>query len=391
MKKLRVYEIVFSFDIESGGGGISRFATSLCLKLDRERFEPVLCALWDRGSTAEKERIQQLAENGIRAFTCAAWDEQNPYRAFVRAYLALRQALKRQPADIVHSHSSFGDMAAVCLKLEGKAPVLIRTLHNELRTEWSRRPLRRLLFTNLLDPLLFKKEIGVSQFIKDNLDARWLAKRLRRKAQTIYNALDIGRFERERPDRQALRRALGIPEDAYLVGSVGRLVEQKGYDVLVEAAALVCQRSPESYFIIVGDGEQAEALKHQAAARGIAGRMIFTGPRSDVESLLETMDLFVCSSRWEGLSTVLMEAMAAGVPVVATDIPGNRELLTAGMSAWMVPAEDTGRLAEAMLYAQEHPEQARAFAQAARQEVEKVRIERIAEQHAALYMAMVQK
>jgi glycosyltransferase involved in cell wall biosynthesis len=269
-ERIRVYEIISSFDIEGGGGGLTRFAMTLSRNLNPQRFQAVVCALWDRGSEVERRHIQDMTDDGIEAFCCAYWDEQHPYRSFFRAYQGLQAAMQQQPADILHSHSEFSDMAVVFLKLAGKAPVLVRTMHNELRAIWKRRPLRRLLFSQTLEPLLFDLELGVSQFIKENLDGRWLAKRLKRKAWAVPNALDIRRFQRGTVIRPDIRRVLGIPEDAYVVGSVGRLCEQKGYDVLLEAAKEVMETVPEVRFLIVGDGSEALALKQQANALGIA-------------------------------------------------------------------------------------------------------------------------
>ena len=387
-KHIRIVLLISRFDIEGGGGGLSRFAMTLSRTLDRERFQPVLCALWDRGTPVEAAHIAQLQKDGIEAFACAHWDELHPYRSFARAYRRLRAALEQNPADILHSHSEFSDMAVVFLKLEGKAPRMVRTLHNELRVEWKRRPLRRLIFTQFLDPLLFDVEIGVSQFIKQNLEGRWLAQRLGRQALAIHNALDIRRFHGEISKREALRRELGIPPEAYVVGSVGRLCEQKGYDVLVAAAAEIHQTAPNMHFLIVGEGEAALALQQQAISLGIADRVIFTGRRSDVEDVLMAMDLFVCSSRWEGLSTVLMEAMAAGLPIVATDIPGNRELLHSGENAWFIPAEDAPALTAAVLNAQRNPELGRRYARQAQLDVQAFGIDQVAARHMQLYQQL---
>ena len=390
-KHIRIVLLISRFDIEGGGGGLSRFAMTLSRALDRERFQPVLCALWDRGTPVEAAHIAQLQKDGIEAFACAPWDEQHPYRSFARAYRGLRAALRQKPADILHSHSEFSDMAVVFLKLEGKAPRMVRTLHNELRVEWKRRPLRRLVFTQFLDPLLFDVEIGVSQFIKQNLEGRWLAQRLRRQALAIHNALDTRRFHGEISKRESLRRELGIPPEAYVVGSVGRLCEQKGYDVLVAAAAEIHQTAPDMRFLIVGEGEAASALQQQATGLGIADQVTFTGRRSDVEDVLMAMDLFVCSSRWEGLSTVLMEAMAAGIPIVATDIPGNRELLRSDENAWFIPAEDAPALTAAVLNAQRNPELGRRYAWQAQNDVQAFGIDQVAARHMQLYQQLVNR
>ena len=389
-RPIRVYEIIGSFDVEGGGGGITRFVITLSQHLNRAQIQPVVCALWNRGSEIERQRVLELNKNGIEAFSCALWDETHPYRSFFYAYQRLRESVEKTPTDILHSHSEFSDMAVLFLKLEGKAPVLARTLHNELRVIWKRRPLRKLLFSQTLDVLLFDLELGVSQFIKENLDERWLAKRLKRKARAVPNALDIKRFKGESVIRLKIRSELGIPEEAFVVGSVGRLVEQKGYDVLLDAASEVAKSTPEVRFLIVGEGSAAASLRQQANDLGIADRVIFTGRRSDVEILLSAMDLFACSSRWEGLSTVLMEAMAAGVPIVATDIPGNRELLREGENARLVRVEDAGALAKAIMDIRMNPALVRRYSDQAQKDVQEFGIERVARQHEQLYRELLQ-
>ncbi len=383
--RIRVLLIIFSFDIEAVGGGISRFTVSLSKALDPNDFEVHICGLWNHGTQIETDRIIELNEAGIHAFTCAPWDNQHPYRSFISSYRTLRHMLKIDPIDVIHSHSLFGDIAALLLNIERKAPIIIRTLHNELRTEWSRRPLRRIFLTNLLYPLDFNVEIGVSQFITQHLNQRWLARKLGRKAITIHNALDINRFRNLTHDPNKIKQELRIPEHAFLIGSVGRLTKQKGYDLLLEAASIAINKISELYLIIIGNGEDEEMLKHRADELGIENRVIFTGSRSDVDRILPAMDLFICSSRWEGLSTVLMEAMAAGIPILATDIPGNRELLESGVSGWLVPAENSGELAGGIIAAYQNPGQSKELAKNARLKVNSFGIEEIAQIHMHLY------
>ena len=384
-KRIRILLVIFSFDIEAIGGGISRFAVSLSEALDSTNFQVFLCGLWNRGTQVETDRIKMLNDEGIHAFTCAPWNDQHPYHSFYESYRALRLFLKSNPIDIIHSHSLFGDIIALLLNFEGKAPTIIRTLHNELRTEWSRRPLRRLILTNFLYPLAFDVEIGVSQYITASLNQRWFARLLGRHAITIHNALDIDRLKRVNHDRLGIKRELGIPENAFLVGSIGRLTKQKGFDVFLNAAAQVIKSSPEFHFIIIGDGEDANLLKQQANDLKIENRILFTGSRSDVDRLITSLDLFVCSSRWEGLSTVILEAMAAGIPILATDIPGNRELLQSGISAWFVPVENAGALADGMISAFQDPGRRKEYAQNALKRIDSFRIEDIAKSYEQIY------
>jgi glycosyltransferase involved in cell wall biosynthesis len=387
-KRIRILLVIFSFDIEAVGGGISRFAVSLSEALDSTKFQISLCGLWNRGTQVETDRIKMLNDAGIHAFTCAPWNDQHPYHSFYESYRTLRLILKNNPIDIIHSHSLFGDIIVLLLNFEGKAPAIIRTLHNELRTEWSRRPLRRLILTNFLYPMAFDVEIGVSQYITESLNQRWFARLLGRRAITIHNALDINRFKRVNHDRLMIKRELGIPENAFLVGSIGRLTKQKGFDVFLNAAAQAIKSSPEFYFIIIGDGEDATSLKRQAFELKLENRILFTGSRSDIDRLLTTLDLFVCSSRWEGLSTVLLEAMAAGIPILATDIPGNRELLQPGISAMFVPVENAVALAEGMISAYQDPVRTKEYAQNALTNIDSFRIEDIALIHEQIYQIM---
>lgn len=128
----------------------------------------------------------------------------------------------------------------------------------------------------------------------------------------------------------AFRRELGIPEDAPLVGSVGRLVEQKRYDRLVRTLAEL----PEVHAVLVGAGEERETLERLAREAGTADRLHLAGHRDDPDPALDAMDLFVVCSDREGLSNAMLEALAAGVPVVSTDVSGAREALA--------PAQDAG-------------------------------------------------
>ncbi len=389
IKRIRVCEIVYSLDIEADGGGITRFVSTLSQALDMEQFEPVVCGLWDRGSEVEKAFSRRLAQRGIKTFTCARWDDKHPFLAFYYAYKKLREWIKSQPVDIVHSHSQFADVAAMLLKLEGKAPVIVRTLHNGFPLEWMRRPLRRLFFSYLLFVLLYDREIGVSPHITEYLDRRRLAKILKRSGMMINNAVDLSRFHPQPECREYVRQELGVPQNAYLVGTVGRLGIEKGYDILIQAAAQITPRCDDVYFLIVGDGKQAISLKEQAVMAGIDDRLIFAGARSDVERLLGSMDLFVCSSRWEGLSTAILEAMATGVPIVATDIPGNRGLLENGKNAWIVPVENPQAMASAILNSKGEVEVRREFTRQGHVEVLKYTVDRVADQHGQLYRSIV--
>jgi len=139
-------------------------------------------------------------------------------------------------------------------------------------------------------------------------------------AVTVYTGITLSTAE----GGAALRRELGIPLDAPLVGSVGRLVEQKRYDRLIRALPSL----PGVHALLVGEGAERETLEALAQEHGVAERLHLTGHRKDVGVALDAMNVFVLCSDREGMSNAMLEALAAGVPVVSTDVSGAREALT---------------------------------------------------------------
>ncbi len=308
-----------------------------------------LVSLGYPGPHPETGLVAALQAQGIRVFEPPGWDVRHPYRSFYRSLLALRGELIRRPVDLLHSHSEFSDISAIALRLLGNPALLLRTVHYPYRDEWKGRPLRRWLLTGILYPLLFAGEVAVNQVNAARLDRRLAARLLKRRARCIHSAIQLERFAQPRRPGVDIRRELGIPPDACVVGTVGRLAQQKGYSVLLAAAAEALARRPALFFLVVGDGPQAQALRQEADQLGISSRVLFTGGRTDVEDLLAGMDLFVSSSLWEGLPAVVLEAMASGVPVIATRIPGTLEVVTHGVDGWLVPPGEAQPLAEAIL------------------------------------------
>ncbi len=370
-------------------GGVERFGIELVRTMDRSHFEPILCGLWRYHTPYEEQWVARLREEGIQAFFAAGWDETHPYRSFWQAWRGIRRHLAGQRVHLIHSHCQFGDPLVLLLSRRLRARVILRTVHNE--REWPKRPWRRLFLTNVIYPLVFHREIGVSQKVADNLTNRFLARIVGRKGLCIYNAVDLERFRlaRDQGTRESKRKELGLPEGAPLVGTVGRLTLQKGYAVLLEAAALVLAVMPAVRFLVVGGGELEGELKRLARQLGVEHAVRFTGPRQDVESLLVALDLFVSSSLWEGLPTVILESMAARVPVVATDVAGTRELVQDGLTGRLVPAKDPQALAHAIMWMFREREQALAMAERARSRVQDFSIIRVTQQYEQIYRDLV--
>lgn len=388
-RPVRVLEIISGFAVEGPLGGIERFGIELSRALPAEGIDPLLCGMWSYGMEGEARWMAALQEEGVEAFVSAVWQKHSPYHAFVDSLQGTKRRLGGQQVDVIHSHCQFGDALALLLQRQVGAKAVVRTVHNE--REWSKRPLRRLLFTNLLAPLLLQREMGVSQQVVANLNRRPVARLLRKEAALSYNAVNLERFkEPVSPIALAERRAaLGLPRDAILIGSVGRLEAQKGYRYLLDAMPAVVRRIPQAHLLLAGEGTLAAELETQATASPVASHLHLVGPQREIEQLFALLDLFVSSSLWEGLPTVLLESMAAGVPVVATRVSGSIELVREGVTGRLVPPGEADTLAEAIVAALSNKETSRKMADAARASLDPFSIHYAAQRHATLYRELV--
>ena len=387
MTRIPVLQLLSGLAVEGPLGGVARFGIELSRHLDPDRFAVTLCGLWDYHTGYEARWQAQLSAEGIPTVVAAPWDAARPYQSCVAALQGARAQLTGT-YPIIHSHGEFADLAALALRQRLGAQGVVRTVHNE--REWSKRPLFGALFTHLLYPLAFTQELGVAQTVVENLNRRPLAKLVGQRAQLLHNALNVSRFS-QGATGQLTRAALGLPATAYLIGSVGRLRPQKGYHIFLAAAAQVRQSIPNAHFVLIGDGELRPELEAQARALGITEAVTFLGPRHDVEQLYGLLDLFVSSSLWEGLPTVILEAMAAGRPVVATAVAGTRELVRDGETGLLAPPADPAALAAAIVRMAGAADMARAMAARAKSFVsEYFAIDKVAQRHAELYTALLE-
>jgi glycosyltransferase involved in cell wall biosynthesis len=203
----------------------------------------------------------------------------------------------------------------------------------------------------------------------------------------LLNAVNFAHAE-PMSDRQAARGRLGFRPDQLVLGTLGRLERQKGLDVLLQALAKLVPSRPSLRLFVAGQGRLAGELKERSEALGIADRVRFLGVRRDRDVLFGSMDVFVLPSRWEGLSLALAEAAGAGVPIVATRVGGNGEVVEDGKTALLVPPEDSTALADAIAMLSDDAALRARLAQAARSDARsRFAIERYVERLAESYDA----
>ena len=381
--RIRLFFVISSFAVEGPQGGAELFCIELAKRLDPARVAITVCGLWRHGFDYEDKWMDELQRHGIQVLTTSPWTGSRRRDAYVSLRFLQHYFRDGRQVDIVNSHSAFADIAALWLRVIGATRATVRTLHSE--REWYRHPVQGVLLDNIIFPLTFDAETGVSKQVVANLNRRPLARLLRRRAQVIYNAIDHERLAGVQIDITAQKKSLGLTLEGPVIGNVGRFTKQKGHIYFLEMARLLLKRDPRCQFILIGTGELLPEMKARARDMGLGDRLHFLGPRSDVEELLKVMDVFVSSSLWEGLPTVLLEAMAAGVPVVATDVSGSEELVKDGHTGLLVPPADVGSLSEAVWRLLRDPELAKRLVAAGQQWSRQFAIDSSVEQYEALF------
>ena len=262
-----------------------------------------------------------------------------------RAYRFLKSLFQEKQYDIVHTHTSKAGFLGRLAAHHAGVPIIVHTPHGHIFHGYFSSPMTR--FYTLLerhaarksDALIALTERGIEEHLAHGVGRRdqWSA---------IFSGIDLGPFENAIRMRRETREGLGIKPDTLLVGAAGRLEPVKGFAYFVEAAHLLVEECPEVRFVLAGDGSQRSFLEGQAADLSL--QFEFLGMRDDIPALMAAMDLFVLPSLNEGMGRVLLEAAAAGVPVVATAVGGVPEIVKDGVTGLLVPPEDATALAGAM-------------------------------------------
>ena len=304
--------------------------------------------------------VDELSERGIplKEYRVTTFRGANA----LRQQLRLARDVRRERIDIVHTYSFYGNVFAVP-PARATAPAVVASIRDrglylspmQLRVQ---RWICRLASRVLVNATAVKQWL-----VNDGFPASRIT--------VIPNGVDLSRFNGG-ANPLDVRRSLGVPDQTPLVGVVSRLHRLKGIEDFLDASAMVASRHPSARFLVIGQPSPVdnvaylEELIARARQLGIGDRVTFTGLRSDVPALLSALNVSVMPSLNEALSNVLLESMAAGAPVVATDVGGTTEALRDGHSGLLIPPSDPAAMALAIDRLLSNPSLARSFGQSAK-------------------------
>lgn len=327
--KLRVLWLVKGL----GPGGAERLLVAAAGAHDRDAFA-IECAYllpWKQHLVAELEAA------GVPCSCLAVRDERD-----LRWVARLRKRLRERPVDVLHVHSPYAAAFArlACRTLpRAIRPAVVTTEHNPWTTfKWPTR------FANAVTSPLDAATVAVSAEARASMRGP-----AARRAETLVHGVDVGAVSALRAQRDEVRAELGIAPETFCAGTVANYHPKKDWPNLLAAARLVADAGTGVRFVAVGQGPLEAEVGARHRELGLDGVVLLPGYRPDAVRLMAGCDCFVLASRWEGLPVAVMEALALGLPIVATAVGGIPDLLRNGVDAVLVPPGDPEALAGAIL------------------------------------------
>lgn len=354
-------------------GGIERRLVALLPRLNTLPFRVSLVCIRERGPLSD-----ELEQAGVPVLVV-------PFRSRLelRGLWALAHWMREQGVDLVHSHMYRSNVpATIAARLAGVRHVLCQ-VHN-IDTWETRRQ-------QMMDHWLLRWRtamLAVSNEVKRDIVARLHCPP--EQVRVLYNGIDIDEYGSVQPDAQ-LRHELGVPQGHRLVVMLARLVAQKKHTRFLQALETIRNELPPASVLLVGDGKLRGELEREVETRHLGDMVSFTGHRSDIPQILALSDLSVLTSDREGFSNTVIESLAAGVPVVATDVGGNSEAIVDGECGLIVQPDDLTGLAGALKKILTDDTLRHQMSQAARVRAQRFSLENMLDETRRLYLELLTK
>ena len=327
-EKIRLMQITHDLEI----GGLQQVVVNLCKTVNGDLFDVSVLCLRALGSFVPE--VQAL---GIPIHFLPQNNGHTDYFSFLK----VAQILRHEKIDVVHTHNTQPFVDGTIGALLSGVKTIVHTDHARDFPD----KLRYMVAERIASHFAYRV-VGVSEHTSMNL--RKYEKIPSGKIVTIYNGVDRKKFDIY-IDKQQKRAELGIRGSGPVIGLGVRLSKQKGITYLLKAMPAIIPQFPEIMLVLAGEGPLEEDLRQETRALGIENHVLFIGPRLDIPDLLKLYDIYVLPSLWEGLPMVLLEAMAAGCPIIATDVGGVSIAVRHGVNGTLVKPEDPETLAKEII------------------------------------------
>jgi sugar transferase (PEP-CTERM/EpsH1 system associated) len=332
VRPIRIMHVVEALGI---GGGVENGIANLIEHMDPAQFEHVLCAVFRVGKQLERYPLPRVRLVSL---------DRKPRRLSTQA-MPLAHLIREVRPDIVHSRN-WGALETVIAGRWARSCSVIHSEHG-FEVEASAEPQRRSWFRRVAFELAHRV-FSVSYQLRDTLSKRTGFPQ--RKIQVIHNGVDLRKFRRDESVRQRFRRELGVAEEDFCIGCVGRLNRIKDYPTALRGMEVLSESCSSWRLLIAGDGPERQALESIVASKpALQGRVSFLGTTQCVPEFLNALDVYLLPSIVEGVSNSLLEAMAASLPAIASDTGGNPEVIVNGESGLLFPVGDDRQLAGCLL------------------------------------------
>ncbi len=323
MRPTKILHIISKLHV----GGVENQLLTVLGKYDRNTLSPLVCTLADKGAIG-----RDIEAMGIEVFSLNKLKHRFDW-TIVRD---IKNLIGENDIKIVRTHQYHANLYGRLAAKKTKVPCVVASVHNVYTRD--RKIHRRVINRYLVR--YTDKVVAVSEEVKKHIiKYDGLSEE---KVKVIHNGVDVKRFSDANGKR--IRSELRISPEVPIVGTIGRLTYQKGQRYLIDALATLKYKFPQLILLIVGDGPLRNELEDYADSLGTGKNVRFLGTRRDIPDLLSAMDIFVLPSLWEGLVNALLEAMAAGNAVIATDIPPIREIIDTDNIGILVPTENSSSI-----------------------------------------------
>lgn len=367
----RVFHLIDSFNV----GGTETQAVELARRLPATGYEVTVGCLKREGPLEDRLQGTGIAICEFRSR--GGIDSPSGLRQLLRMTWFLRSF------DIVHTHDLWSNLLGVPAARLAGIPAIVSSRRDLSHLEWYQGRRRVCLkWIQNLGGAVVTNAAPIRDVLlrEDGFDPR--------KVRVIHNGVDVAKFKLARKDRIRLFPDAGDGKLVVLVGNMH--TDVKGHPWLIAAAPAVLEQFPDTRFVLVGEGEQRSHFEKQVRDLGVLQSFLFLGRRSDIPEILASCDIAVLPSRAEGLPNAVLEYMAAGLPVIASRVGGNAELVQDGVTGMLVPSEDSAALSAALLKLLSEPALATRLAQAGHEfTVRNFSFERLVQDVDALYTELL--